>query len=78
MAGSLVGDQGTAVFFAVWTCSVAGWLCCRAAQLLTEMAGSPDMRPQARSGRTTTGSAFALGALPLAGALYAAAEWVSH
>ncbi|MFE1036712.1 hypothetical protein ACFW40_33085 [Streptomyces sp. NPDC058807] len=50
----------------------------RAAQLLTEMARSPDTRPQARAGRATTGSAFALRALPLAGALFAAAEWVNH
>lgn len=50
----------------------------RAAQVLTEMARSADLRPQTRAGRAATGSAFAPRALPLAVALYAAAEWINR
>ncbi|MGC9472955.1 hypothetical protein ACP4I1_02180 [Streptomyces sp. WG4] len=49
---------------------------CRAAQRLTGMARNADLRPQARAGRAATGSAFASRALPLAVALFAAAEWI--
>ncbi len=48
----------------------------RAAQRLTGMARNADLRPQARAGRAATGSAFASRALPLAVALFAAAEWI--
>ena len=48
----------------------------RAAQVLTEMARSPDLRPQVRAGRAATGSAFAPRALPLAVAVFAAAECI--